>query len=47
MTMIKMTELTEMLTAIAIVGPLIVDWFGMAAKLDADPDVDVSFELML
>lgn len=47
MAIIKMTEPIEMLTAIAIVGPLIVDWFGMAAKLDADADVDVGLELML
>ena len=47
MAIIKMTELIEMPTATAIVGPLIVDWFGTAAKLDADADVDVGLELML
>lgn len=47
MARIKRTEPIEMLTATAIVGPLITDWFGMVAKLDADADVDVGLELML
>lgn len=34
MAIISATEPIDMLTAIATVGPLIVDWLGMAAKLE-------------